>query len=284
MKMKTTLAMLLVLLLLPVSAAKAEGTVYYAEEDEALVESLEAAKTTACPDRLEAMNQMLDAQAEDCALITQQQIIEGLQGYSSYDMSKDIQLVRIIAQNDLYLVCSSAVAEETGVTGLEELKNYLEKNEYALFIMRSFEASNADYASMRLMEELTFDSEIFVDEEDQLENLDQGSYVLVTDTTGAVKLKEEGFAVLGALTGERTEEFPDLACAGECGLPVIRGTYYALAASAKAGKDGFKLPQGEPDESLMHELTLHAADEEIKLEEDITSYVDYMTAEGLFFY
>ena len=44
------------------------------------------------------------------------------------------------------------------------------------------------------------------------------------------------------------------------------------------------MPDVLPAESDLQKLQLHAVTSEISLETDISNYVDYMTAEGLFFY
>jgi len=276
--MKKMLAALLILLFLPVCAL-GDGLVA-AKEDAALAQALSLNGSTQ-ESRLDCLIRVILGEA-DAALITQQELIEALQGYAEGDVRTDIQAAAVLAQNDLYLVCSADTARETGISDLKSLRDYLIENEYSLMLMRCFQASNADYASLLLMEEMAFDSDIFVDEKDKTDQLASGAYVLCTDTEGALALAQDGYTVLGALTKERTAEFPDLPCAEECGLPVIPGTCFLAVMQAGADPAPYQnITIGEEDLAALH---LHAPDPDFSLADTIASYVEYMTQEGLFFY
>ena len=279
--MKKLAVLLTALLILICCTASAEEIrIYAAEEDQALLEAtgLSCVETT---NRMEALNTLSDARS-GMALVTQLELIQGLQGYSNGDVQSDFRLVQVLAQNDLYLVCSRETADTAGITGFSEMVSYLEDHPYELLILRCFDAGNEDYASMLLFEQLLIDSEMAVDNEEKAQMLGDGMYILVADTAKTLELAEQGHTVLGALTAERTAEFPDLACAGECGLPVIPGTYYALVASSADQTE--IAPDFSVDDTYLTENHLHAPDSGISMETDIKNYVDYMTAEGLFFY
>ena len=275
--MKKLLSIALAIALFAMLACAAE-TLRYGKGDEALAGGFEGALEA--EDRISAYNAMLDEGG--ACLITQQELIENLQGYSLGDVRTDIQPVAFLAQGDLYIVCGAETAAEANLTDLTSLKQYLEENEYGLQLMRSFKATNADYASMILMEELYFDSDIFVDEEDQYASINDGLYVLVVDTSKAMELEGEGCVVLGALTEERTKEYPDLPCAAECGIPVVRGTYYAIVVPTGADASAFE--GASLAEEALSAANLRAPDEGISIADDIEAMVYYMTAEGLFFY
>lgn len=274
---KALLVFLLMTVLLPVKA-NAE-VLYYGAEDAGLVQDLSS--VTELPSRAEAMSAALKDDT-GAALITQQDLIESIQGYTDWDVSEDLSIVKVLAQSDLYLVCSADTAKETGVVDLPSLAAYLETHEYELQIMRSFQATNTDYASVLLLDELLLDEEMFVDEENKWDSIKDGSYILAADTAKAVELEKEGNVVLGALTKERTAEYPDLACAGECGLPVVNGTFFMLATKKDA--DGKTWAEMSLTEEALTSEHLHQADEKLSVEEAIENYVDYMTEEGLFFY
>ena len=127
--MKRILALLIVTLMLPVTAVTADSPVFYfAEEDVTIESSLDFDNITSCTSRIDALNAMLDSPQEAFALITQQELIEGLQGYTNKDLREvKLRLVQALAQSDLYLVCSKATAEEAGISDLAGLKTYLEE-------------------------------------------------------------------------------------------------------------------------------------------------------------
>lgn len=283
--MKKLILALLVLTLIPM-AALADG-LYYGSDDETAASLAEAAATLIPVDTKaeETSVKALDALASDpsgIVLLGNAGLIEGLQGYAETDVEKDIQPAVLLGQTDLYLVCSADTAAEAGFSDLGGMADYLKDNEYGLQLMRCFEASHEDYASYVLMNDLYFDSDMFVDKTDKLESLDAGQYVLVVDTADALALQAQGHVVLGALTAERTADFPNLACAAECGLPVVPGGYYALFV--KAGSKAADLQELALDESVLTELHLHQPQEGISVPDDCVAYVDYMTAEGLCFY
>ena len=272
--MKKLLLPLLILAL--VSFCAVGETLYCASEDAVFAAEL-SSEIVETDSRLDALDALTNGGA---ALLTQQELIEALQGYSEVDVTTDIQLIRLLGQGALYVVCSAETAGDMRTLG--DLVKYLEENEYALSIMRCFEASVEDYASMVLMDTLPLDSEMFVDAQDKEDCLRDGAYILVVDEISAVVLGNEGCVVLGALTNERTNAFPSLPCAGECGLPAVRGTLYALYALSGAEESAYSDAEFSPD--TLEELYLTAPDADISLEEEISRYVDYMTAEGLFFY
>ncbi|MCR4620829.1 MAG: hypothetical protein K5663_01970 [Clostridiales bacterium] len=276
--MKKLLAILLSLVMFSSLIGLSE-TLYCSKDDATLIGGFN--DVTQTEDRVGAFNAMMGDKGSAC-LITQQELIENLQGYSSGNVRKDVKLAAVMAQSDLYLVCGAETAQEAGLTDLSTLKQYLEENEYGLQIMRSFKATNEDYASMLLMEELSFDSEVFVDDEDKLECLEDGQYVLVVSTLLAMELEQQGKVVLGPLTENRTVQYPDMPCAAECGLPAVRGTYYAIIAAKDADISAWE--SSALSEDVLAALNLHIPDEGISLEDDVQEYVDYMTAEGLFFY
>lgn len=278
--MKKLCAWMLALALLSICCSALAGGIAASADDAALIKAL-GLDADAKGQRLDALNRLIRKET-DMALITQQELIEALQGYADGDVKTDLQWVQALAQNDLYLLCAAQTAQDAGISDLASLRDYLAENGYALFIMRSFQAGNADYAAMLLMQEMDFDSEMFVDDQDKMEHLADGAYVLVADTAQALALAQEGHAVLGPLTAERTKEFPDLPCAAECGLPQVRGAWYALVA--RAGADLSAWQAISLDEDALADLHLHAPDADISLPADIDAYVDYMTEEGLFFY
>lgn len=274
--MKHVVILLLVFALLP-GLALGE-TLYYFKDDGAIAAGISAEKVET-DSRMAALNAVLkDDHA--AALLTQQELIESLQGYSEGDVKTDIQLVLALGQSALYVVCSEETAGE--MKTLSDLDAYLQENEYALQIMRCFTASNADYASMVLMDAMPLDSEMFVDDQEKWDSVGNGPFILVAEEAKTLELAQDGYVVLGALTKERTAAFPELPCAEECGLPAVRGTYYALFAKADA--DGSFFADAKLSDETLADHHLMAPDADISLEEDITHYVDYMTGEGLFFY
>ena len=282
--MKKLVLMLLVLTLLPLGALA--ETLHYGSEDETAAVLAEAAAAAASMDAAgeESSVKALDALLADkngAVLAGSGAVIEALQGYSEIDVEKDLRPAVILAQTDLYLVCSADTANEAGFTDLAGMADYLTANEYGLQLMRCFEASHEDYASCLLMEELYFDSDMFVDKADKMESLANGPLVMVAGTADALALREQGHVVIGALTAERTADFPDLPCAGECGLPVIPGGYYAVFVKSGTGA---ALQQLVLEDDVLAGLHLHQPQADINVADDCTAYVDYMTAEGLCFY
>ena len=284
--MKKLIALLLVISLMLPAAALAE-TLYYAQDDAELADAAAAAfslEKKETPERIKALDALL-SDPSGLALVTEQQFIEGLQGYGEADrdtVETGFVLVSVLGQSDLYLVCSAETAEAAGISDLASVRTYLEENEYALIMMRSLSADQADYAATQLMDALYFDSETFVDAGDEADNLEGGeAYVMVCDTARALEMADAGCVVLGPLTQKRTAEFPDLPSAGECGLPVIGGSWFALCgrADGAAWEGEAQLP-----EDALAAYCLHAPEAPVSLPQIIEDYVDYMTAEGLFFY
>ncbi len=269
--------LILSLLVLAMLSCFAMGETLYCYSGDATFASELSSEIVEMDSRLDVVDALLEG---GVALLTEQELIESLQGYTELDVTTDILLLRTLGQGTLYVVCSAETAGEMG--SLSDLIEYLEANEYALSIMRCFEASNADYASMVLMDALPLDSEMFVDEQDKLDCVTDGPYILVVDEEKAIELQQNGCVVLGALTEERTDAFPSLPCAGECSLPAVRGMLYALYTIS--GEEGGTLAQAELTQETLKALHLTAPAPDISLETEISRYVDYMTAEGLFFY
>ncbi len=288
------LMLFLLILVLPASALG--ETLYYGTNgngaEEAIAKSLCAAlgwEADASDSGSEAWNRLFEHR-NGYALGTQQQLIEGLQGYTAKDPRKALQPVLTLGGNDLYLVCSDTIAQEADIHDLPDLQNYLADHPYELTLMRVFTASNADSAAYHLLEALDFDMDTFVDEADCIASLGDGPYALVVDTDLALTLTAEGHTVLGPLTEARTKEFPELPCAAECGLPVHTGTCYMLLAPIGAGISSL-VPQVESElsdptfETMLANFHLHPVQtDDFSWNSTVDDLVNYMTAEGLFFY
>lgn len=269
--------LILSILVLTLLNCFAVGETLYCYSGDSIIAAELSAEIIETDSRLDALDALLEGGA---ALLTEQELIESLQGYTELDVTTDIRLLSVLGQGRLYVVCSAETAGE--MRTLSDLSDYLAENEYALSVMRCFEASVEDYASMVLMDTLALDSEMFVDDPDKWDCVSNGQYILVVDEEKAIELQQSGCVVLGALTEERTKAFPVLPCAAECGLPAVRGSVYALYARTE--NDGGDLAQAKLTQETLDALHLSAPDPDIALETEISRYVDYMTAEGLFFY
>lgn len=232
-----------------------------------------------------------DAAGSDwAALVTQQALLEGLQGYTDCEVRTDLQLLLPLAKDELFLVVSGETAETCGLTDLPSLQAFLTEHPFELTLMRSFEASAADYAAVQVFNALDLDTDTFSDPEDCAENLVDGSYLMVADTAAAQVLSEEGAVVLGPLSEVRSSVFPDLPAAGECSLPVCLGNVWALYLAAEGDTEPWLeqlLPAVEDPafkEILEANGLLPVAPEDFPLAELLNDYVTYMTEEGLFFY
>ena len=179
--------LLLPLLILALVSFYAVGETLYCASEDAVFAADFSSEIVETDSRLDALDALTNGGA---ALLTQQELIEALQGYSEVDVTTDIQLIRPLGQGALYVVCSAETAGDMRTLG--DLVSYLSENEYALAIMRCFEASNADYASMVLMDTLALDSEMFVDEQDKWDCVCDGPYVLVAEESKALELQESG--------------------------------------------------------------------------------------------
>ena len=290
MKMRRLMVLFLVLIqmLFPGAVSAESGISLYAEDETAVM----------LGKRLSAMQQMNEAETEAldavagrpdvAALVTQQALIQGLEGYTDTDIRTDIQLLVPVCRDDLYLVCSQETAETFGIKDFPSLIQCLQEQPFELMLMRCFEASVTDYAAVRLFDTMDFNTETFTDASDCEENLDQGAFVLVADTEQAMRLLESGAVVIGALSEKRTAEFPQLPCAGEYGLPVCMGRVWALYCSTDMDPDGMRDLMSATELLTTEELAeLHCSPltaEEYVFADVLQEYIDYMTAEGLFFY
>lgn len=278
--MKKMIAFMTALTLLACCAAFAEDFTVSCTADDAAMLAGTVLNCQTAESRLETMNTIAAGQA-DMALITQQELIQGLRGYTEGNVKADLKLVQPLARNDLYVVCSSETAESAGISTLPEMAAYLEEEQYGLSILRCFTPSNEDYASTLLFDAILLDSEVTTNDEEKWGFLSEGMYVLIADTAKALELAEDGCVVLGALTAERTAEFPNLPCAGECDLPVIPGTWYALVTY----RDAAVLPEPiSVDDDWISAHHLHAPTDDIDLKTEIKDLEDYMIAEGLTYY
>ena len=285
--MRKILALALILAMLP-AAALAGTSVHICEGDETAAALVELIRGEAAlwENEAEALDKAVE-QPDTAALVTQQALILGLQGYSEAEVKTDIRLLMPLCADDLYLVCSEETADACGVRDLPSLVGYLAENPSELMIMRCFEASVTDYAATEVFEAAEFGSDTFADSADCEENLETDAFVLVAYTEQALRLDAEGYVVLGALTAERTAEYPDLPCAGECDLPVCTGRVWGLYAAAEGDPSAFdrEVIRKTMTEDRLAELHCRPVDEkDFQLEKEISDYIDYMTAEGLFFY
>ena len=291
--LKRLIALLLILLL---PAAASGETLYYGSSESGVEAALAVAVCVALGWEPSAQSSGADAwsrlmaQKEGFAIGTQQQLIEGLQGYTAEDPRQALQSVMPLGGNDLYLICAAETAESLFLHDLPSLRTYLTEHPYELVLMRSFTASITDLAAFHLLETLEFDSDTFVDEADCAACLADGPYVLVADTQGALRLAAEGHTVLGPLTETRTKEYPALPCAAECGLPAYAGTCYMLFAPAGTQTVGI-VPALETllgdagFTTVLDNANLHPVrPEAFSWRDTIDDLVAYMTAEGLFFY
>ena len=284
----TVLFLVLIGMILPGAVSAEFGISLYAEDEIAVMLGNRLSTTR---QMMEAETEALDAVAgrpDVAALVTQQALIQGLEGYTDTDVRTDIQMLMPVCRNDLYLVCSRETAETFGISDLPSLIQCLQEQPFELMLMRCFEASVTDYAAVRLFDAMDFGTETFADGADCEENLDQGAYVLVADTEQAMILMGKDAVVIGTLSEKRTAEFPQLPCAGEYGLPVCMGRVWALYCSADMDPDGMRDLMSATELLTTEELAeLHCSPltaEEYVFVDVLQEYIDYMTAEGLFFY
>lgn len=289
--MRKILLFVLALCLLPL-AVFAEPSLCAADEDgvgSALAEALipltgwqaePADEAVAAVDRAAA-------DPETAALVSQQALLEALQGYADCEVRTDLQLVLPLGEEPLFLVTSGETAENLGLTDLSSLAAFLAEHPFELTLMRSFEAGAADYAAVQLFNALDLDTETFADLADCLENLAEGDYLLVAP---ASVITDDLGTVLGPLTGARSARCPDLPSAEECGLPVCLGNVWAVYVAA--GEDPAPWlealrPAAEDarfTEALSDAGLLPLGPDSLVLSELLEAYVAYMTEEGLFFY
>ena len=228
-------------------------------------------------------------------LATQQLCIRALQGYCDGDPRTDMRGVTAVACQDLFLLMNADEAEALGIADLSGFRAYAEANEYSLILMRSLDAGACDRACCVLADALCLDSEVFMDLEDMEACADEETpYVLVVTASDAVRLSGSGFAVLGCLSGDSPDDFPEAQSAAEAGLPMCQAVWYGILSPANGTGDDAAVTasltaamNADAWDALLSEL--HLREVEITgfaafVTEQCADLVDYMTAEGLFFY
>ena len=282
------LFLLVIQLILPGAVSAESGISLYAGDEVSVMlgnhlSTIQQVKET----ETEALDAVI-GKPDAAALVTQQALIQGLEGYTDSDVRTDIQVLVPLCRNDLYLVCSQETADTFGIKDFPSLIKCLQEQPFELTLMRCFEASVTDYAAVRLFDAMDFNADTFADAADCEDNLDQGAYVLVADAEQVMRLAGKDAAVIGALSENRTAEFPQLPCAGECGLPACMGSVWALYYSADMDPAGMGDLISAAEALTAEELgEVHCsllAEDEYVLEDVLQEYIDYMTAEGLFFY
>ncbi len=292
--MKKIMLLALALCLLPL-AGVAETTLYFGEEDgTANVLADVLSELTGWPsDAAEEATAVLDRAVSDpdcVALVSQQALLEGLQGYTDCEVRTDLQLLLPLGEEELFLVTSRETADSLGLTDLPSLQAYLTDHPFELTVMRSFEAGAADYAAVQVFNALDLDSDTFGDLQDCAESLADGDYLLVANLACIAQMGDGYAVVLGPLTEERSAFYPELPSAAECGLPVCSGNVWALYIAAGEDPEPLRtlLLPAVADEAFAEVLAdanlLPVAPDGFPLAELLTDYVGYMTEEGLFFY
>ena len=126
--LKRLIALLLILLL---PAAASGETLYYGSSESGVEAALAAPVCAALGWEPSAQSSGTDAwsrlmtQKEGFAIGTQQQLIEGLQGYTAEDPRQALQSVMPLGGNDLYLICAAETAESLSLHDLPSLRTYL---------------------------------------------------------------------------------------------------------------------------------------------------------------
>lgn len=300
--MKKALCLLVLLVMVPF-AALGEGVTLSCPFDEttpqgelaAALGALLGAQTRCMPDDMatQPLNAMLADSSVYC-LHTNEALIRSLQGYTDSDLRQGMQAVCQVAQDTLYLAATPEAAQEAGLTDLASVADYLAQNEYALMLARLMDASAEDYAATELLNALTLDQMLFVDDADLSDNMEGMPLLLIADTNSAKALEAKGCVVLGALSQQRTKAYPELPCAEEAGIPVYANVYYGVFASSGAdiaqvreALEAVRASQAWLDALSACGLEAPALSYDAfktRVEDDFAAYVDYMTAEGLFFY
>ena len=244
--------------------------------------------------RSAAANRMLE-EPETLLCDTQAALMAALQGYTKEDLRTAMTPVCRIARSPLYLIMDAAAAGEKGIDGSESFLAYLAENEYddSLLLARHVEADPVDRAVTFLSNELPLLTDVFwpADIPDALKN---GEAALAVCTEAELCAAEPGdLLVLFTLGSERTETHPEVPALTEAGLEASPEP--ALYLMAKSGTDSGLLEEAarkisETDLSadclaagyFFDPLSGDALAAEIS--DVFADYVDYMTAEGLYFY
>ena len=291
MMMKRLIA-LLAALLLPVCAA-AEGVlaVPFAEDapEYAAAEAVgdllgRTVQSMTDMNGAEAVNAML-ADPDTLLMDTQNALMLSLQGYTSADCREAMRPVCRIGVQPLALVMNRDCAGTLGIADYEGFAAYAAEHEYELLTARYVDASVVDYASWLIENALPVMSETCFDREEALEALNSETLQFLVLPLGEVT---EELLPLCTLGSQRAEALPDLPCAGELGLPVCEGITLGIYANAEmTPEETDKIAEQIAAEAVPDELSPRYASGEAFAEETadaFAAYVDYMTAEGLFFY
>ena len=115
--------LLLPLLILALVSFCAVGETLYCASEDAVFAADFSDEIAVTDTRLDALDALTNGGA---ALLTQQELIEALQGYSEVDVTTDIQLIRPLGQGALYVVCSAETAGD--MRTLSEFGTWLEAN------------------------------------------------------------------------------------------------------------------------------------------------------------
>ena len=297
--MKKVLAILFIFLFI-CSAALAEGRLeapYMPDTPEAAVAAAAAAALnmelhlTEDADIVQAADAML--QAPGTLLCADQSLlIASLQGYTSQDLRVAMQPVCRIAASQLFLVVHAQTAASLGISDAESLLSYIQEHEYETFLARHIDADEIDRAAVRLAESLAMFMEGYP--EDEIVSALESGEVLAALISGEEAAEGiPGILPVCSLGDERTEEFPDLPCAAELGLPVCEGRTLYLFTSSDTEDDTVQAASAclkNPDLSSLNGAAGFSfkplAGEELKetIRGLIADYIGYMTSEGLFFY
>ena len=290
---------LLLALLLPMTAC-AQTLVCGAEEGTTMAD-LAATLAELCgwdltldEDEATAANEMLSASGTVC-LGTQLTQIRSLQGYTDKDLRDTMTPVLLCAQDDVWVVMQAEAAASLGIADLAQLRAWIEANEYAAIMMRPLDADVYDRAVCRLMDAFCLDQELFFDTDDMVAAMDASTpYVLLTGSASALALSAEGYTVLGCLSAERGAAFPELLCAAEADMPVCDGEQLLLmvkkgtktTAILSAAKTAMADARWTEALAAAHLQSASVEGDALtaQVKAQFADYVDYMTAEGLFFY
>ena len=297
--MKKALAILFAFLLIS-SAALAEGQLeapYMPDSAEAAVSAAAAQAMdmelhlTDGADTVRAADVMLQAPGTPvCA--DQSLLIASLQGYTSQDLRTAMQPVCRIAVSELFLVVHAQTAAGLGISDAESLLSYISEHEYEAYLARHIDADVIDRAAIRLSESLAVFTEGYLENE-IVAALESGE-VLVAVMNGK-QIAEAGPDILPvcSLGGGRTEDFPDIPCAAELGLPVCEGNTIYLFASSDTEDETVQAlataclnmdPASVNGAAGYSFAPLSGEELKEKIRELIADYIGYMTSEGLFFY
>ena len=244
--------------------------------------------------RAEAANRML-AEPGTILCDTQAALMAGLQGYTNEDLRTAMVPICRIARCPLYLVMDSGAAAEKGITDGESFRSYLAGNEYddGLLLARHVEADPSDRAAVMLTNELPLLTDVFWPN-DIPDTLKAGDAALAVYTEAELNAAApENLLVLFALGSARTETHPEVPAITESGLTACPEPALYLMTKTGAAQDllddtaqrisGATLsPDCLSAGFVFDPLSGNALNEEIAA--IFADYVDYMTAEGLYFY